>query len=278
MVPATSTTPRSTESAPDYDPDELFEMTYESFDYLCTVLDVSISRYPCVLYSGGPSPDIVSVITAPDLYCSGTATFRDCSGLWFPSDLDEYDLRTVDGHDVICTSAGTFSSPGDQACYLYAGGNPSTATTGLADYMCSSSRVGISDCATDYYPSEMADYKQYKVNGGDVICTDARVSGSFGDLDCYRYSGGNPSDAVSGTPDYKCTPSGLSVDCASDYYPSEMEGLTIVSIRGADYICQDSFEGQECFVWFGQGSPTDAIGFRPDYYCNLSGCSPDDYP
>jgi hypothetical protein len=202
----------------------------------------------------------------------------DCSELWYPSELDNYQLTTIDGQNMICSDANLGSSLGDLDCFAYDGGDPDLAASAFGfKYQCSRDGPTLT-CAQDYYPSEMDDYELFTVDGRDVICTDAGYAGGYGDLDCFRYDGGDPSDAAFGLPDYKCSPSLPSLDCNSDYYPSEVEGLSIVSIDGGDYVCEETFQGQECYSWFGSGSPADAVGFVPDFYCNQFGCSPDDYP
>lgn len=188
----------------EYDPSRYEEVSYAGANYLCSRNPI-IGGYDCVTYSGGPAPSFVIV----DVYCSGLVGPSECSPLWYPDELGDYDLVTIDARDYLCRQAFT-GRPGDLDCYSYGGGDPSLQTSGFADLYCSYG------------------------------------SGGFG--------------------------------CDPGYYPSEWEGFELLQIDFADYVCTSSFEGQECFRWYGTGSPAEATFGPPDYYCNTRGCSPDGYP
>jgi len=162
------------------------------------------NRYDCVVYGGAQMP---SFGLRPDLYCSGSDSTPDCSDLWYPIDLADYELRQISGRDHLCEDGW-----------------------------------------------------------------------SYGDVDCYRYDGGDPAFAVGSFPDLECSEIGGQLECATDAYPSEFEDLATVRIDGSEYICEDTYQGQECFRWYGTGSPSNATIGPPDFYCNTYGCDRYGYP
>ena len=159
-------------------------------------------------------------------------------------------------------------------CYEGFGGNPPTFTGIYPDLYCSGYQA--SDCSKDWYPDDLADYDFLTYYGSTYICEDA-WGGSYGDLDCGRYDGGNPANVW--TNDLKCSPAGYSgYDCDRDFYPSEWDGYELVNIGGGTYVCEDTWQGSACYSYY-SGSPSSATFGLPDYYCNSWGdCSRDDYP
>lgn len=141
------------------------------------------------------------------------------------------------------------------------------------DYYCSGSKASPL-CSTFWYPSDLETFEiptsitlNDRTSIGPFLCKRATFTGyGISDYDCSRYSGGNPL-YVSFFSAYKCTRK-ISFECRTDYYPSEIEGLEIRTIGWDRYVCERSFWGYECFRYWGLGSPRDAIGFFPDYYCN----------
>jgi hypothetical protein len=153
-----------------------------------------------------------------------------------------------------------------------------TSSNGLApDLYCN----GVStypSCSDQWYPDGLEEFKQITFDSEVYICEER--SFPSGDLDCYSYTGGDPAHATSAySPDLYCS-GRLEIDCNDDYYPSEADGLTFVSIGGGDYVCEDTMQGDACYEWDGAGSPRDAVDFsyEPDYYCRLGDCRQDGYP
>jgi hypothetical protein len=128
-----------------------------------------------------------------------------------------------------------------------------------------------------WFPDDLVQYDFVTYNGSDYLCEPALIGSNFGDLDCHRYDGGDPALAT-GVIDLKCSQAAGGVNCDTEYYPSEWEGLSLVTIDLRQYICEDTVLGQECHLWLGFGSPRDATLGLPDYYCNALGCSPNGYP
>jgi hypothetical protein len=166
---------------------------------------------------------------------------------------------------------------GKAECVLDRGQRPSVIIT--PDVYCSD--VGLpmlTECDERWYPDELESELEV-IDGADYVCKDAL--GSFGDVDCYQYTGGDPSQATGGfSPDLYCS-GRMTLQCNEYFYPSEFEGLEVVSIDGTTHVCEETFEGSECFEWSGFGSPRDAVdmAWEPDYYCNYLGdCARDYYP
>ena len=66
-------------------------------------------------------------------YCDAVSNYSDCSKLWYPNILDDYDIVTVSNQNYVCSS--TFSTYDD--CYEYRGGNPANVSTfGTPDLWC----------------------------------------------------------------------------------------------------------------------------------------------
>ena len=98
-----------------------------------------------------------------------------------------------------------------------------------------------SDCSKDCYPDDLADYDFLTYYGSTYICEDA-WGGSYGDLDCGRYDGGNPANVW--TNDLKCSPAGYSgYDCDRDFI-LQMGRIKLVNIGGGTYVCEDNLAGK----------------------------------
>lgn len=189
-------------------PTNTFEVRYAGSTYLCRPENnLSYSNNSdCVRYSGGAAPSFYS----PDIYCSGPKYSPECSELWYPDELDDYEIINMGGR-------------------MY-------------------------------------------------LCKNAVLGGGIGDKDCAPYSGGDP-DRVSFFSALKCSPDVGGLRCDEEYYPSEMEGLSVVRIDYKDYVCKDTYQGDACYRWYGTGSPKSATYGLPDLYCNRSGvCAEDGYP
>lgn len=241
-----------------YDTSRYYEVDYEGRTYLC---ESSFSIDECAIYFGGAAPVIISA----DLYCDPIA--RRCAE-YDPSQFEEIWYA---GDNYLC-DMNTFGAGYD--CVRYSGGpSPSFFTV---DLYCSGF-TGPSECSPLWYPDELSRYTMVTIDGNDYLCDEA-LTGRYGDQDCFRYSGGNPSVQASGFPDLYCSDDLGRLSCDTSYYPSEWDGYELVRIDSWDYVCRSGFGGQECYRWYGTGSPSDAVLGLPDYYCNFRGCSPDGYP
>lgn len=250
-----------------YNPEWYFETTYDGRGYICQSASVGYSdRYDCTSYRGGPPPALISV---PEVYCNDSGFGRTCSDLWYPDDLEDYELITVGGADYLCKSAWQ-GGLGDLDCYRYSGGNPSMVT-GLVDLYCSSTFLG--DCSTDWYPSVLDDYDRYQIGGSDYLCKNA-FTGRYGDMNCYRYFGGAP--RLAAFPDLYCSNEGGGLACDTSDYPSEWNDYSIITIGYRDYICDRGAFGDIPCVQYWGGSPSRYSFFFPDYYCSRYGstCEP----
>lgn len=226
--------------------------------YACSTQ--SFGAHPCVKWSSGPAP---RSFFSPDLWCDGST----CTEY----DPDEYFEITYDFDNYLCESGGVLRSGTD--CVRYAGGPAPSFLH--ADLYCSGSSLGR-ECSDLWYPDELDDYELVEIGGRLHLCDDALLGGSFDDMDCAPYNGGDP-DRVSFTLGLKCSRDLGSLRCERDFYPSELDGLEVVTISGGTYVCEDTYQGSECFRWW-SGSPRDATYGRPDYYCNRDGCAQGGYP
>jgi len=258
----TTTRPRPTTTRSPYNTSVYFELTYDYKNYLCQEKRFTRNTFECVRYFGGGAPGFYDI----DLYCTGSKSRLDCSTY----DPDEYFEIRYDGTTYLCNSLLL----GKYECARYSSGSlPSFYSP---DLYCSGSE-SYPECSKYWFPSdlEMWGREIRNISGTTYLCDQAM--GSYRDWDCNRYSGGDPSFISFSWPDLKCTEEYGSLSCNRDYYPSEMEGLSIVRIDFSKYICKSTFQGDECFRCWSDCSPDD-VGYWPDYYCNYRGCSPDGYP
>lgn len=187
-----------------FDSDEWFELQKLGQSYLCKEGTVGFRRYDCYSRFGDKEP---AAFAEPDLYCSGMQAYPDCSELWYPDGLANYEIVSMSGLTYLCERA---------------------------------------------------------------------LTGSWGDYDCGTYDGGDPNRVWTGV--LKCTDRGGSFECDPDYYPSEMDGLFFTTIGGRTYVCEDTWQGSECYL-YSYGSPRAATYGPPAYYCNSFGqCDRHGYP
>ena len=240
--------------------DGYFEVTYGGDSYICE--EGFDEMEPCVRYAGGTAPSYIGIA---DIYCSQSQ--QVCA----PYDPAQYVELNSAGQTYLCdTLMGSRYNcePYNGQGVPRFGSMPALYCSGLSSSL---------DCSENWYPNEMAGYDVQTLNGRNYICEDARTF-VYGDVDCYQYSGGDPMMTNRSFPDLKCSNDGSRLDCLTDNYPSELEGIETVSIDGRDYICRDGTQGQECYQWNGLGSAASATFGSPDFYCNRLGCSPDRYP
>jgi hypothetical protein len=227
------------------------------------VVDYGGSTYLCLLgecewYDGGRPPLAIS----GELWCDGYGCTEYDSNRWFEV---AYGFS-----DYLCEEAPLGFQKYD--CHEYRGGAAPTLAIGV-DLYCSGSE-SLPDCSELWYPVELDDVELVAYGSQTYLCERALLGG-WNDYDCGAYTGGDPDFVWTGA--LKCTDSGWSFECDPDYYPSELEGLFFVTIGFSEYVCENTWQGYECFSYWG-GSPRSAIGFWPDYYCNSYGCSGDGYP
>jgi hypothetical protein len=141
------------------------------------------------------------------------------------------------------------------------------AKTGNVTLYCNGDAANPS-CSTDWYPSKLQGYDLRTINGAHYLCSTATSSvASTGDKLCAKYAGGDPTKA-STTNGLKCSTSGASVTCNANYFPSELNDLTIIKAEGQQYVCVDTGDGANCYRWDGTGSPKQATQGEPDLYCD----------
>ena len=125
----------------------------------------------------------------------------------------------------------------------------------------------VSMSQSGWSPNEFDDYEFITFGYRDYVCEDAWL-GSWGDKDCYLFTGGNPSRSVSGWVDLYCSGSGYSMRCDPDDYPSVWDDYVILTIDYGEYICdQGAFGDMPCVRYYG-GSPSSYSFWSPDYYCD----------
>ena len=189
-------------------------------------------------------------------------------------------LTTLPSNSFLVTSGGVryYCEPqgydDDQSdCVRYYGG--SAPYVNSPELYCSDSVSP--ECSEDWYPAELARADMITMGAQTYVCR-RTVLGGIGDKDCAPYRGGDPT-SVSYVNAMKCSPMAGGLQCDDQYYPSEWEDLTQVTIGYDDYICKSSYRGNECWEWSGYGSPKSATYGLPDLYCNSSGtCAEDGYP
>ena len=196
VVPTpTVVVPTPTPTQP-YDPEEYFEVTFNGSGYICEEKFSWRSQYDCDRYFGGGPPLII--LPSPDLYCSGPENSLTCDYRWYPDELADYELVTIDWNEYLCENS-LFGSWGDKDCRRYDGGDPFWASGGSVDLYCSGSGYNMT-CASDEYPSVWENYVVVRIDFGDYICD----QGALFDTPCVRYFGGSPSQYSFFLPDYYC--------------------------------------------------------------------------
>jgi hypothetical protein len=112
----------------EYDSYYYFEVSYNGGTYLCEDASYSYGRYDCVRYYGGAAPSFFS----PDLYCSEISNNIDCSAIWYPDDLDNYEYITIGFSQYACLYSFVDR---EFSCVRYYGGQP-PSYYGFPDYIC----------------------------------------------------------------------------------------------------------------------------------------------
>lgn len=257
--PEQSESGRTVDSA--YDTYRYVEVRHNGVNYLCeTTWSTGYGEYECVRYYGGT----VSEIYSPDLYCTGSASYPTCTD-YDPSIY--FEVRDG-GSNYICKSRNRFSPLGHQYdCVRYVGGAAPLMWNPVL--FCSGPRT-IPSCSSNWYPDELERHDIYTISGVNYICRSATF-GSWGDSDCYRYRGGDPSMSIGGLVDLYCSESGYSMSCSADDYPSVWEDYSVFRIGMRDYICDESAWGDAPCVRYSGGSPSKYSFWNPDYYCTRFG-------
>jgi hypothetical protein len=122
-------------------------------------------------------------------------------------------------------------------------------------------------CSDKWYPEALAKYNLVNLNGGTYVCTAS--STSVGDQNCAGYEGGDP--ATANGPVLRCSPVNGQLSCLPNYFPSELNGLTIVKLDGQQYVCKQGFGKAACYKWDGYSSPKAATYGFASLYCDSSG-------
>ncbi len=134
----------------EYGSGDYFEVEFEYDGYLCR--DTwEWEQYECVGYTGGPVPSFLF----PDLYCSGSRDRPDCSEYWYLNELNQHDLRTIEGSIFLCQRA-LLGGWDDYDCSRYTGGDPEWVSFYRPDLRCTEWGA-ILECDSDEYPSEWED-------------------------------------------------------------------------------------------------------------------------
>lgn len=180
----------------EYDPDQYFEISFQARTYLCEQTLLGFQKYDCNEWWGGAEPLFGF---EPDLYCSGSEYFPDCSTLWYPSELASYTMFDDYTGTYLCQPAYTTRYV-DYDCGSYSGGNPAYVYS--LPLKCSTQYGGI-ECDRDDYPSFLDDVYFTTIDWGQYACRS-----TWGGSECFRYSYGSVESAMFGIPDYYCNPSG----------------------------------------------------------------------
>ena len=134
----------------EYESGDYFEVEFEYDGYLCR--DTwEWEQYECVGYTGGPVPSFLF----PDLYCSGSRDRPDCSEYWYLNELNQHDLRTIEGSIFLCQRA-LLGGWDDYDCSRYTGGDPEWVSFYRPDLRCTEWGA-ILECDSDEYPSDWED-------------------------------------------------------------------------------------------------------------------------
>ena len=150
VTPVETITPEGAFSFPADESGDYFEVEFEYDGYLCQ--DTwEWEQYECVGYTGGPVPSFLF----PDLYCSGSRDRPDCSEYWYLNELNQHDLRTIEGSIFLCQRA-LLGGWDDYDCSRYTGGDPEWVSFYRPDLRCTEWGA-ILECDSDEYPSEWED-------------------------------------------------------------------------------------------------------------------------
>jgi hypothetical protein len=208
---------------------------------------------------------------------TGTTTTSTTTTTTLPSLDDDWFRVTVGGQTYICYDDPWGFGQQYECVHYYGGGPPLFIFS--PDLYCSGSSLSL-ECDERWYPDELDDYTFIRWGYSDYICQRAYFGAYAGydDYDCERYPGGQPPHISSSYPDLMCTKEWSSFDCNTEYYPSEMDGCYFARIDYSDYVCEGTWQGSECYRYYG-GHPKAAMSGWPDYYCNSYGeCSTYGYP
>ena len=150
LTPNSTTTPESAFSFSADESGDYFEVEFGYDGYLCR--DTwEWEQYECVGYTGGPVPSFLF----PNLYCSGARDRPDCSEYWYLKELNQYDLRTIEGSTFLCQEA-SLGDWDDYDCSRYSGGDPAWVSFYRPDLRCTQRSTTL-ECDSDDYPSEWDD-------------------------------------------------------------------------------------------------------------------------
>lgn len=189
-----------------YDPEVWLELDHEFRPYFCREAFAGFQQYDCVAAFGEMPP---TLIITPDLFCSGSTLFLECSELWYPSELEFETLITYSGQTYLCRTASGFGSTfGDLDCGPYSGGDPARAFVGALKC---SEQFGSVQCDPNEYPSALAGVYFVTIGGLQHACQD-----TYQGSECWTYFSGSVRSAMIGMPNYYCNRSG---DCDQFSYP-----------------------------------------------------------
>ncbi len=213
--------------------------------------------------TAAPPSTAAAVITAAPLI---TAAPRPAQ----PYDADEYFEVFFEGANFICQDRSFWNSFSQQYdCVRYFGG--SAPLIMVTELYCSGSTLWPT-CSRLWYPDELDDHNIYEISGNRYICKSAYF-GSWGDKDCYRYTGGDPRRAIGSWADLYCSGGGSQMTCSTDEYPSVWQNYSLVTIGWQEYICDKGVFGEMPCVRYWGGSPSRYLFFSPEYYCSRYGGS-----
>lgn len=215
----------------------------------------------CVAYESGPPP---VTFLQPDVWCDSFCTYYD-PGTWFEL---TYEFETYFCRDAV----GGFQKY--DCVNAFSDRPPQTILE--PDLHCSGPEF-LARCSELWYPSDLDGEMIITYDGQTYLCDSAYGFGAtFGDLDCGPYPGGNPALVFTGA--LKCSETFGSLACDPDEYPSALEGVYFVTIGGSQHICEDTYQGSECWKYF-SGSVRNAMIGTPNYYCNrYNECDQYQYP
>jgi hypothetical protein len=152
------------------------------------------------------------------LYGTGTSDTTSPPAEITTASSDTFNVR-YNGNLYACAPA----SVSDSALYDCTLGT--TSNPNDVDLYCSGNASNTA-CSPDWYPAKLQAYDLRIINGSHYLCTDATTSeAAAGDEQCAKYNGGNP-DQISTKDGLKCSPSGSSIVCDENFFPSERTSRT----------------------------------------------------